>query len=328
MRPFEWVEAASVDQAVALSKGNGAAIKAGGIDLLDLMKEGVVAPKRLVNLRNAGGLDTIVVEAPEGSPATLQIGALVTLARLAADPGVRAHFPALADAAGQAATPQIRNVATVGGNLLQRPRCWYLRNEAYPCRKKGGHSCYAQDGENRFHAIFGNEMCAIVHPSSLATALTAYGAKVRIATDRGMREAGIESFLAPPEKDIERENTLASGEVITKATLAGSQGMRSAYVKVGEKESFDWPLADCAVVLDLSGGKVARASIVLGAAAPVPWRAKAAEAVVVGKTPDEDVARLAGKAALDGARPLAQNGYKLPIFEAIVRRAILAAARK
>ncbi|HVY61358.1 MAG TPA: FAD binding domain-containing protein, partial [Planctomycetota bacterium] len=289
---------------------------------------GIAAPSRLVNIANmktwTGPLAFSEFAPQHGS----RIGPLVTLAALADAKGLcRSLYPALAGAAGHAATPNIRNVATLAGNLLQRPRCWYFRSDEFHCRKKGGHQCFAQDGENRYHAIFGNETCAIVHPSSLATPLVAYGARLELtATGGKKREIALEDFLAPPEKDVTRENGLEAGEIVTAVLLPAAVGLRSAYVKQAEKESFDWPLADVAVVLELKEGRCAKASIVLGAAAPVPWRAKAAEAALLGKAIDETTAAAAAKAALEGARPLAQNGYKLPIFEAIVRRAILEAA--
>src|SRR4051812_11503119 len=174
MNSFEYADAADVQQAIALTV-KGAAIKAGGVDLLDLMKERVAAPTRIVSIRNIAGLDYI-----KSDKDGLRVGPLVTLTKLSEDENVQKNFTALAQAAGHAATPQIRNMATVGGNLLQRPRCWYFRNEQFPCRKKGGEICYAQEGENQYHAIFNNKLCAIVHPSAAAVALVAMGAKAAI----------------------------------------------------------------------------------------------------------------------------------------------------
>jgi xanthine dehydrogenase YagS FAD-binding subunit len=256
----------------------------------------------------------------------LRIGPLVTLATLADHPLVRQRYVALGDAALRAATPHIRNMATIGGNLLQRPRCWYFRNEQFHCLRKGGDRCFAQDGENEYHAIFDNKVCAIVHPSAAACALTAFGAKLKIESRRGTREAALEDFFVRPEQDVTREHSLAPDEILTEIRVpAPSANARSAYMKIAQKESFDWPLAEVAVVLDQRGGVVNRASIVLGAAAPIPWRAKAAEAALTGKSLNEETARRAAKAAVDGATPLSDNGYKLPIFEVAVRRTILAA---
>jgi xanthine dehydrogenase YagS FAD-binding subunit len=322
MNPFEWVNPTSVEQAVAELAG-GAVAKAGGIDLMDLLKEHLIEPRRLVNLRTIRGLDHLT-DGDDG----LRVGPLVTLARLADDAVVRRRYQALADAAGHAATPQIRNAASLGGNLLQRPRCWYFRAEAFVCKKKGGDRCFAvaPEGENAYHAVFGNKICAAVHPSATATALVALGAKLRIQGAKGAREVPLDGFFVAPETDVRRENALADGELITEIHVpAPARGTTSAYTKQGEKESYDWPLAEVAVVLEQDAGTCRRASVVLGAAAPVPHRARAAEAALTGKRIDESTARAAAKAALDGATPLAQNRHKLQLFETIVRRTILAA---
>jgi xanthine dehydrogenase YagS FAD-binding subunit len=315
---FEWTNAKSVPDALAQLDGK-AMFKAGGIDLIDRLKEGIDSPSRLVNIRTIPGLDRITPDANG-----LRIGPLVTLAQLDTDKNVRANYTALADAAGHAATPQIRNMATAGGNLLQRPRCWYFRNEQFHCFKKGGNKCFAQEGENEYHAIFDNRLCAIVHPSAVGVALTALGAKLELTSKNGKREVAIEDFWVRPEQDINRENSLAAGEMITAITVPNVNG-RSAYLKLAEKESFDWPLAEVAVVLSQAAGRVSKASIILGAAAPVPLRAKAAEAALVGQPLTEQSARAATTAALQGATPLANNTYKLPIFEAVIRRTIMAA---
>jgi xanthine dehydrogenase YagS FAD-binding subunit len=269
------------------------------------------------------GLGEIAVDAKSG----LRIGALATLAQIAAHEAVTAGYPAVALAAGRAATPQIRNVATAGGNLLQRPRCWYFRSEHFHCRKKGGAECFAIPGDNRYHAIFMNDVCPIVHPSALAVPLVAYGAKVEVVGPAGKREVLLEDLFVPPEKDITREHSLAEDEVLTEIRVpAWPAGSMSHYEKLMDKQSYDWPVADCAVVLEREGDRVTRASVVLGAAAPIPWRAKAAEAALKGTKLDAHDAATAAKAALHGAKALSMNGYKLGAFEAIVRRAILAAA--
>jgi len=320
MNRFEWVNPSSLEQAVGLL-GSGAAVKAGGIDLMDLLKERLIEPKRLVNLRAVPGLDRI-----EAGPEGLRLGPLVTLSRLADDPAVNGPYRALAEAAGHAATPQIRNMATVGGNLLQRPRCWYFRSESFACRKKGGSRCFAIEGENAYHAVMGNKTCAAVHPSAAGVALIALGARLELMSPEGRREVALESFFVAPETDVRRENNLGEREIISKIIVPPPPaGGRSAYIKQGEKESYDWPLAEVAVSLEQEGGRCKKASIVLGAAAPVPYRARAAEAILAGKAIDEATAREAAKAALSGATPLSQNAYKLKIFEAVVRRTILAA---
>jgi xanthine dehydrogenase YagS FAD-binding subunit len=322
MKSFEWTEAATVAEALA-QVGGGSVVKAGGLDLLDRMKEGIDSPSRLVNIRNVRELRGIREEKGGG----LRLGPLTTLVELDTHPVVRQKFTALADAAGHAATPQIRNVATLGGNLLQRPRCWYFRSEDFHCRKKGGSVCYAQEGENQYHAVFGNEVCAIVHPSATATALVALEARIELTRPKEKREIALEDFFLTPEEDVLRENRLGERELITGVRVPSpTHPMRTAYVKQGEKESFDWPLADVAVALDLTGGICRVASVILGAAAPVPLRASGTEKALVGKAVNEETARAAAKAAVAGATPLARNAYKLPIFEALVRRAVLAAA--
>ena len=323
MNRFEWADATSVQQALALLDSKDAAIKAGGVDLLDLMKEHLVEPTRLVNIRNIRELDYVKLDGADGS---LRLGPLVTLAKLSEDPNVRQKFTALADAAGHAATPQIRNMATLGGNLLQRPRCWYFRSNQFNCRKKGGEVCYAQEGENQYHAIFNNQLCAIVHPSATACALVAMGATLELTGPKEKRTVKLEEFLTLPSTDLHRENQLRPDELITEVRVpALPANARSAYTKQGEKESFDWPIAEVAVVIAHDGGVCRSASVVMGAAAPVPHRAAEAERELVGKRLDATVARAAAAAALKGATPLSLNGYKVPVFETIVSRTILAA---
>ncbi|MGB7543691.1 MAG: FAD binding domain-containing protein [Burkholderiales bacterium] len=342
MNRFEWIGArdlaaaartGSVTVADAMLTQSGqpgttaVILKAGGIDLLDLMKEGLLSPRRVVNLRDIPELGRIV-EDPGGA---LRIGSMVTLAQLAEHPLVRARYRALAEAAGQSASPQIRQVATIGGNLLQRPRCWYFRSLHHHCLRKGGEACFAFAGENQYHAVFGHDGCAIVHPSTAATALVAFDAAAELVGAQGAkRVVALEAFFLRPDQDVERENDLKPGEILTAVVLPPSKpGLRSAHLRQGEVDSFDWPIADVAAVVDLdSGGVCRKASVVLGAAAPVPYRAKGAESVLAGKRISEDTARSAARAAVAGAAPLSGNAYKLPVFEALVRRTILSAASR
>jgi len=340
MQPFEWVNArsaaaaanseATTVAAARVARGGGQAthdavvIKAGGLDLLDLMKAGLLQPRRIVNLRDIAGLDRIIEE----KDGTLRIGAMITIAQVASNPIVRRRYTALADATGNSASPQIRNVATLGGNLLQRPHCWYFRSAVYHCLRKGGDHCYAIPGENQYHAVFDNAACAIVHPSTAATVLVALGATVELTNADGVgRRVLLEDFFVAPDSDLQRENDLKRHEILTAIVLpAPPAGLRMAHLKQGERDSFDWPLADVAVVLEFDhAGGCRRASIVLGAAAPVPHRSRAAEAALNGRRIDDSVARDAAHAALDGATPLAKNAYKLQLFEVLVRRAVLAA---
>ncbi len=340
MNRFAWATARTVSEAAtaatttvahamtlspeANEQGDGVIVKANGIDLLDLLKEGLLKPAKIVSLTQVPGLDQIAEQDDGG----LTIGSMVTLASVAGNALVQQRYPALVDALSGAASPQIRNVATLGGNLLQRPRCWYFRSEAFRCLRKGGGHCFAIAGENQYHAIFNNMPCAIVHPSTAATVLVALGATIEISGPRGIaRQILLEDFFMPPERDLQRENDLQPQEILTAIRLPKPQaGLRTAHLKQGEKDSFDWPIADVAVAIDLNGdGTCNRAAIILGAAAPVPHRAKAAEAALVGKPIDENVAAEAGRAALEGATPLSKNAYKLPLFETLVRRAILKA---
>lgn len=319
MNRFDWVNANTVDQALA-SVTDESAFKAGGVDLLDLMKDGIASPSRLVNIRQISGLDQIS-EDDKG----LRIGPLATLTQIEEHPAILKKYAALSEAASRIATPQIRNMATVGGNLVQRPRCWYFRSEDFHCRKKGGTHCFAQDGENDYHAIFDNRVCAIIHPSGIAVPLVAMNGRVEITTKKGKREVALEEFFISPTRDVHHENILEPGELIT-AILVPSTDARTAYYKQGEKESFDWPIADVAVALSMQGSRCSRASIVLGGAAPYPYRAKAAEAKLNNSEITEDSARAAAESAMANATPLEKNAYKIPIFEAIVRRTILRAA--
>jgi len=315
---FTWIEAADLSAAVAAGARQGALFKAGGVDVTDLMKEGVARPTALVNLRRVGELEFLREE--DGA---LAIGPLVTLARLSEDPLVVKGASALALAAGWAGTPQIRNLATLGGNLAQRPRCPYFRSELFYCRKKGGSECFAIPGENQDHAVFDNGLCAIVHPSGTATALVALGASLKLKGPRGERTIPIEQFFVRPGQDVLRENVLQPGELIAEVRVP--TGRRGGYVKLMQKQTFDWPLADAASVLEMDGGTVREARVVLGAAAPVPWRASAVEKALVGKKLDESSARAAALLATEGATPLDKNRHKLPALQAAVLRSLLAA---
>ena len=316
---FDWVDAMSIEDAVSqLSQSKNVLLKAGGVDVMDRLKEDLVSPDRIVNLHTIPSLGKVEKD-PSGS---MRIGTLVTLSQLDTHTDVRRIYPALSDSAGHAATPNIRNVATIGGNLLQRPRCWYFRAHDVHCLKKGGGHCYAQDGENDYHAIFNNRVCAIVHPSATATALVALGASIDLVSPRGTRNVPLEKFFT--HEDIHKENSLMPDELLTYVNIpAQPAGSVNAYIKQGEKESQDWPIAEVAVNLEMSGSTVKSAHIILGAAAAIPYRSKAAEAAITGKTLNEENARVAAKASMVHAEPMAHNGFKVPVFEAIVRRTLM-----
>jgi xanthine dehydrogenase YagS FAD-binding subunit len=315
MRNFAYVLPESIEQASQQAALKGAVLKAGGIDLLDLMKGDIIAPERLVNLSTVKhpGLREIAVK-DDG----LHIGALVTLTQLAGAKDVPA---VLAEAAGKAATPQIRNVATVGGNLAQRVRCWWFRSSTFPCARKEGNQCYAQKGENKYHAVFDNSDCAAVAPSSLSSPLVVLDATV-VTTKRKLP---IEQFFVPTTADITKEHVLEPGEIITEVVVPKSS-WKNAYREAGERESQDWQLVSASVALDLNGTTVRGARVALGAVAVVPYRAKAVEDALKGKPVNAANAAKAAELAFAKATPFAENTYKVALGKVMLKRAILAAA--
>jgi xanthine dehydrogenase YagS FAD-binding subunit len=321
MKAFTYHSATSEQEATSLL-GPKALALAGGTDLLNLMKERVIGPDALVNIKAIPGLDRI-----EAAGDGLRIGAAATLSALIEHEGIRKGYPALVQALETVGGPQIRNMATLGGNLCARPPCWYFAHEGFPCVKRGdGDGCPAKEGENEHHAILATDgPCVAVHASSAAPALIVYGASVRVAGPGGAREIPLEQFFTLPKADVKRENVLAPNEIVTHVIL-GKGSPRSAAVVVRHKASHDWPTALAAAALEMEGGTCRSARICLGAVAPVPWRAKASEAALAGKAVDEAVAGKAADAALAGAAPLSQNAYKVRAARAAVRRAILAAA--
>jgi xanthine dehydrogenase YagS FAD-binding subunit len=327
MQSYEWVDAASVEQATTLlAEGDPHRLviaKAGGMDLLDLMKEGIISPSRIVNLKSIKGLDEIRFSEADG----LGLGTLVTLTRLAHAPQVRFRYAALAEAARHVATPQVRNAATIGGNLLQRPRCWYFRN-AYFHHHDSNSGNHAQDGENQYHAIFDNAPSAMVHASTPATALVAYDARVELSGPQGkQRGVALQDFLLPPEMTRDRDTLIEAGEVLTRVVVPPpAAGTRAAYHKQTERESYDWPICDVAVVLRMEGRRVHTASIVMGWVAPTPRRAVESEQLLTGRDLSKNLVREAARAAVAGATPLSKNAYKVLVLETVVRRTILAAA--
>ncbi len=319
LQPASWEDAAK-QMATAREKKISSEVKGAGTELLDRMKEYNLAPDLVIDLRRLPAHSSI----QRNSSGAVSIGALVTLSRIADE--LRADFPALADACLGAATPQIRNAATLAGNLCQRPRCWYFRSAEFQCLKKGGVECLAKSGENAFHAVFGNNTCAIVHPSAAGVALVALDARIETLAAGGGRTLAAADFFQRPEVDIFAENALRPGELVVEIHLDKPQGLRSAYRKIKQKQAFDWPLADAAVAFREVGGVAKDVRIVIGSAAPVPFRAKSAEALVEGRKIDASLAAKAGEAALEGATPLDRNAYKLPMVAAVVRRTLLASA--
>jgi len=324
MNRFEYVSPTSVKQAVSLLSANwgDAEILAGGTDLLALMKDYVVTPRRVVNIKQLPGMHAIGAER-DG----LRIGALVTLDRIADAAQVRRDFPALAKCVADAASPQIRNMATIGGNLCQRPRCWYFRNGMGLLSKTPDGKSLVVEGDNRYHAILGNHGPAyFVSPSTIAPMLVAYGARLRISGASGEREMDVEKFFRIPSSDQEREHDLKPNELITEIVVPSVKGTRAASYEIRQRASFDWPLVTAAVALQMNGSTVQSARIVLGAVAPVPWVSQEAAQAIAGKSIDERTASAAGEAAVSTARPLSHNNYKVKLAAVAVKRALLTAA--
>lgn len=326
MKTFELIRPESL-AAARTAAGPTKPMRGAGIDLIDHLKEGLIEPEALVELRRVGGTDGAALGSATAVEGQLELGALLTLSALAEHGALRGPFAALAEAAGQAATPSIRNLATLGGNLLQRPRCWYYRDAELVCLKKGGDVCLAIAGDHRYHAILGAAPSFAVHASSLATALVALDAKVRIHGE-ATRELGIEDLFVLPSEDPTREHRLAADEILTQVLLpAPPADQRSAYHAAREKQSHDWPLAEAAVSLRLEGTKITAARVALGHVAPVPWRSTQAEAALVGKVANTKTFAAAADAALSSAKPLAGNAYKVPVAKGVLMHALHAAAQ-
>lgn len=320
MQSFEWVDARSIEEATALlaatTRDAPVIAKAGGMDLLDLMKEGIVQPARVVNLKSISSLDGVRID-----ERGMQLGALVTLAEIARHPVISKQYRALAEAAQHAATPQVRNAATIGGNLLQRSRCWYFRNEHFHQLATADHS------EHQYHAIFDNQQTVMVHASTPATALLAYDAQLHLTVAGGTsRAVALKDFLLPPSMTRDRDTVIADGEVLTHISVpALPKNTRCAYHKQTERDSYDWPICDVAVVLQMSGNTISAAKIVMGWVAPTPRRALTSEQFLVGKELNEATATAAARAAVQDATPLAKNTYKVQVLETVIKRTLLAA---
>ena len=335
MNKFSWYEAKSVEDALQQVNSTvseqlyehsdkASVFKSGGVDVFDLVKEGLLKPQKIINIRNIPGLDKIGYDPKKG----LSIGSNVTLAEIASNPDIKTHYMALHQAVNHAATPQLRNMSTLGGNIAQRNRCWYFRSADHDCFRKGGDRCFArhsETGENENHAIIDNGSCVSVHASSIATALMAFNASVVIVNEEGeKKEVHMDDFFVTAGKDIAMENVLQAKEIITEITIPSpSKDTKSAYIKQVARESYDWSLGDVAVVLEVSGDTCRSASIVLGAAAPVPYRSMEAQQAIEKKTINGENALAAAEAAMSKARPLAKNGYKVPLFITTIKQAIL-----
>ena len=325
--PFTHVDAASIDEAVsALSEHRGRAqVLAGGTDLLGLMKDRISGPRMsvpevLVNVKRIPELGGIA-ERPDGG---LRIGAAVTLRDLERDPRVTRRFPALGQAAAAVATAQIRAMGTVGGNLCQRPWCWYFRHPQFPCLKRGGRQCFALPGNNRtYFSVLGLGVCVMSHPSDLAPALMALGARVGVAGPWGRRDVAIDRFFLGPRSLT--ETALEPAEIVTWIDVPPpAPDARSLFLKHRVRNTWDFALAEVAVAVTPGPGRWDQVRIALGGVAPFPYRAAAAEAVLTGQAPTASRVGEAAEAALALARPLALNGYKIDLSKALVARALAA----
>jgi xanthine dehydrogenase YagS FAD-binding subunit len=323
VKAFRNVNPASLEDAVTILQQAGlekrrAVLAGGGTDLLGMVKEGLVLPDVVVNLKGVKGLDGIAASARG-----LRIGGLTTLATMAGNPSLSGGYRVLAEAAASVGTPQIRNAATLAGNVCQRPWCWYLRN-GFPCYKNGGDRCFAPTGENQFHAIFGGGPSYIVHPSDTAPALVALDAEFSILGPRGERVVAAREFFTLPRQDPSRETVMGDDEVLKEVTLPPvPASVRSTYRKILDRESWTHAVVSAAVVLEMDGDICRRARVVLGGVAPVPWDLPRVATLLAGQRITPDIAARAAAASVEDARPMSRNEYKIPITRALVRRTLL-----
>lgn len=329
MRAFHFYKVTTVPQAISLlaQHPGKAAILAGGSDIFTLMKDRVEGakmkvPQHLLDITGIKDLHGI-----RSDRNGLKIGAMTTLAEIAASPLLVDNYSLLAQAAGQVAVPQIRNVGTLGGNLCQRPRCWYFRGRLFrDCRRKGGENCYALSGENQYHAIFPADNCGMVCPSDMATALAALGARVEIETSKGKKTMPMEQFYLQPEKNPLRETVLAPNDLVLSVSIpAPAPGSKGIYLKLKEREAFDFAVASVAAVVTLRDNVVSEARISLGGVGPVPRRATGAEAALKGKKLMDGLA-MACAASVKEATPLGGNGYKVMAAKGLMEKALASLA--
>ncbi len=319
MKTFEYAAPEILEEALALLQTPGTEALAGGTDLLGELKRRIRRPERLVNIKllpKLGGVD---------SDGGLRIGALASLGELENNPVVAEKFPILAQAVAAVGTPQLRNMGTAGGNLCQHPRCWYFRNRLFPCWLKGGKICFAVDGENKYHAILGHSMCHSVHPSDLAPALIALGARVQIAGARGEREMDLEELYAEPTPKRRQTTVLEPGQLIARIEVPPqAPGSRGIYLKSMERKAWSFALVSLALQVRMEDGRVVEPRLVLGGVATIPWRAKKAEEAVSGQIISEEIVDQAAAEALTGSRLLQDNAYKARLVTALMKQAFAA----
>ena len=320
MKNFSYVKAGSLAAAIKELSTQGAKLHAGGTDLLGCARNEIIPVEKVVSISNLKQLKGIS-SLPDGG---LKIGALTSLADIAANAFISEKYKVLAQAAASVGSPQIREQGTIGGTLCQRPRCWYFRSDLQ-CRKKGGSVCYAVSGENQYHAIFGGGPCFFVHPSDMAVALAALQAQLTVTGPSGTKTVKIADFFVSPKQSIEKENVLSTGQIITEIRIPPVGGMaKSSYRKIMTRQSWDFALASVAAVLLFENDIIRTARIVLGGVGPYPWRAEEAEKLLAGKKPDGATAAAAAEAAVTGSMPLRHNAYKLEIVKGAVEESITA----
>jgi len=325
MKSFENIDAKNVRQAVTLlqkfhQEKKSAAVVAGGSEYLQLMKDRVVTPQYLINLKTIPGLNYIREERNG-----FRIGALTTLTDIEEHKGIQEKLLLLSEAAAEAASPQIRNAGTIGGNICQRPFCWYFRSASFTCLRKGGEICYAVAGDNRYHAILGGGPSYIVHPSDMAPPLIALGARIKITGPSGEKVIPLEKFFVLPQVDTKRENILAADEIVTEIQIPHPKpGSKGFFHKVRERQAWDHAIVSVSTVVQSKGGICQDARVVLGGVAPVPWRAPKAEDSLRGKKVDESSVQKVAEIALEGARPMKDNIYKVALAKSLIQRALLA----
>jgi len=318
MKNFVYIGPLSLGEATSALEEKDSQAIAGGTDLLTVMKLKIKSPARLINLKSVPGISEITRSDGEG----LLIGALATLDSIGRDSVIHNYYPVIQQAATSAASPQLRNRGTAGGNLCQEPRCPYYRSQLH-CWIKGGERCFARDGENSRHAIFSGGPCFTVFPSDLAPALISYGAEITLAGPGGERRLLLEDFYRRPAADSRRFTSLLSGEIVTGIKLpAPCPGWRGRYLKAAERKVWSFALVSLAVNLDLNGDKVQDARLTAGGVAPMPWRLESAESALRGQALDDTVIEKAAEAAVSGAKPLAKNGFKIPLLKGLVKEAL------
>ncbi len=318
MQNFEYLQPKDIREA---SKSLGkdwlkALPYSGGTDLYSLIKDGIETPEKVVNLKNLPGMDQIEYTDGKG----LKIGALVKIAGIADSPVIQEKYRALAQAAAKTASPQLRNMGTIGGNLCQRPRCWYFRGD-FHCLRKGGDMCYAVDGENKYHCIIGGAPCFIVYPSDPAVALLALNAKVTIAKGNKSRAIPLKEFYILPEVNVERENILEPDEIVTGIEIPElPPNSRSAYLKFMERDVWDFAMVSVAAVVQVSGNQIQNGTVAYGGVAPVPWLEKKVSGRLKNFSLSKENIRKLSDQALEDAQPLSDNGYKLPLARNLLNR--------